>query len=275
MNQFPHAFLNPHRRETIPMSLVYIFVAVARRLGIQAYPANFPGVVQAHIQPPDPLEPPRLLDMRGKDPPIVFASSSQPYTPGQPTPFAHPLIDDCTRPAPPDKMLARAYNNIIMFMRYERLYAGNRALPWSPEAHEAAYYASSCSMLFETQSAQFMPSVPDSKPLDAVAVLVDAMGPALHPVPRAMLEGHCYGMMELDEEDAKSATRRSLYPSVRYFVGLVFRHATQDYVGCVYGWNVSVYLCMCLHDILTCRLLPADMWGDRRLDANEAGRRPL
>ena len=86
MNQFPHAFLNPIRRETIPMSLVYIFVAVARRLGVQAWPANFPGVVQAHIQPADPLDAPRLLDMRGKDEPVLFAAggylSAHPPTSG-------------------------------------------------------------------------------------------------------------------------------------------------------------------------------------------------
>ena len=31
--------------------------------------------------------------------------------------------------------------------------------------------------------------------------------------------------------------RRSEYPGVRYFVGLVFKHATDGYVGCVYCWN--------------------------------------
>lgn len=218
------------------MSLVYVFVAVASRLGIQAYPANFPGVVQAHVQPPDPTEPPRLLDMRNKDEPAMFASTS--YLDF--TPLMIPNSEEYTRPATPDKMLARAYNNIIMFMRYERVYAGNMSLPWSLEAHEAAYYATSCSMLLETQNAHFAPTIPDTKPLDAIAVLLDGMCPALHPIPRASLTSTCYTILEEDEAHAKTVTLRSAYPAVKFFVGLLFKHAVHQYVGSIYGWHVRV-----------------------------------
>ncbi|THH02586.1 hypothetical protein EW026_g306 [Hermanssonia centrifuga] len=220
MNQFPHHFLSPGHRETIPMSLVYVYVAIARRLGINASPANFPGVVQVHIQPPDPREEPRLLDMRGTDEPVIFRYCGSSYG------AAHsPASDEATRAATPDKMLTRAYNNIIMFMRYERVYAGGMSLPWSSEAHEAAFYATSCLMMLEAPNPQFMPSLPSSKPLDAVAVLQDVMAPALPPITRATVSGYCYSVMEEHEESAKNVSLRSAFPHVKYFVGLVMKHA--------------------------------------------------
>ncbi|KAF7793363.1 hypothetical protein EIP86_004475 [Pleurotus ostreatoroseus] len=234
MNQFPHAFLRHGHRETIPMSLVYVFVAVANRLGINAFPANFPGVVQAHIQPPDPEESPRLLDMRGKDE-LMIIDAGAPFTPLHE--FAIENMDRYTRPSTPDVMLARAYNNIVMFMRYEQVYAGGTALPWSLEAHEAAQYATSCTVLFETQTPHATPTMPDTKPLDAVAVVLDAMVPLLHVAQRPAVKEQCFRYMEEDEAHAEVVTRRSEYPDVRYFAGLVFKHATHGYIGCIYGWH--------------------------------------
>lgn len=47
-NSFPHFFLRTHKR-TIPISLVCIFVAIARRLGLPAIPLNTPGRVLAYL----------------------------------------------------------------------------------------------------------------------------------------------------------------------------------------------------------------------------------
>ncbi|KAG7099605.1 hypothetical protein E1B28_001433 [Marasmius oreades] len=50
-NQFPHCYLTTNRK-TIPISLVHIFVAIGRAVGIQASPVDFPGRVLAHVADP-------------------------------------------------------------------------------------------------------------------------------------------------------------------------------------------------------------------------------
>ncbi|KAH9944802.1 hypothetical protein B0H21DRAFT_862722 [Amylocystis lapponica] len=59
-------------RKTISMSLVHVFVAVARRLDIQASPTNFPGKVLCHIAVADPAAPDMLFDMYSDSPPRAF-----------------------------------------------------------------------------------------------------------------------------------------------------------------------------------------------------------
>lgn len=218
------------------MSLVYVFVAVARRLGIQASPTNFPGILHAHIQPPDPSEPPRLLDMRGTEPPrdLPTATATQ-----QIAPVLVPA-DEYTRPASAAAMLSRAANNLIMFMRYERTYGQNMTSPWSLETHEAAFYAMSCWVLMANQAEQFAPCPPEAKPLDTVAVIVDGICPSLEPISRRIVSSRCDKMMEMDEARATEIHRRSMYPHVKHFVGLTFRHARHNYVGCIFGWDVGV-----------------------------------
>lgn len=217
------------------MSLTYIFVAVARRLGINAAPANFPGVVQVHLRSPDPSEPPRLLDMRGTDPAAPLPGASFIET----LPHILPAADEYTRPASASAMLSRASNNIIMFMRYERTYGENMSSPWSLEAHEAAFYATSSWVVMESQAEQLIPCPPESKPLDVVAVVLDAICPALEDVPRSAVSTYCQKVLESDEEKATQVTYRSKYPAVKYFVGLLFKHRQYNYVGCIFGWDVS------------------------------------
>lgn len=235
MNQFPHTFLQLHRRETIPLALVYVYVAVARRLGIQAGPANFPGAVQVHIQPPDPSEWAKLMDVRSNDPPLPIPRGAfiQAFN------TTIEAREEFTRPATTPAMLTRAANNIIMFMRYERIHDDNMSSPWSLEAHESAFYATSCWFIMESQPDRPVLTPPESKPLDAVAVVLDAICPALDPVLRGTISTLTYRTIELEEERANNVTRRSTYPSAKYFVGLVFLHAKYSYVGCIFAWDVS------------------------------------
>ena len=213
------------------MSLVYVFVAVARRLGIDASPANFPGVVQARIQPPDPSERPRLLDMRASEMPILLSDPA--------TLQNLPDHDSHTQPASASTMLSRASNNIIMFMRYERTYGDNISLPWSLEAHEAAFYATSCWVVMESQQDHLIPCPPESKPLDVIAVVLDAVCPALEEIPRNVVSTYCYRTLEADEEKANEVSHRSMFPEVKHFVGLLFKHKRYNYAACVFGWDVS------------------------------------
>jgi F-box protein 21 len=231
LNVFPHAFLQARYHETIPMSLVFIYVVVARRLGINASPANFPAVVQVHIQPPDPSEPPRLLDMRSATPLVQLSHNA--IAPAM-------QLDEHTRPAETPMMLTRSANNIIVFMRYERTYGQSMSLPWLLESHEEAFYAASSWMFMNSHMAQFNSCPPDSKPLDVIAILLDAICPVLQEASRNVLTKYCERCLEKDEKKAASVKYRSEHPAVTYFVGLVFKHRVHNHIACIYGWDVSL-----------------------------------
>lgn len=219
------------------MSLVYVFVAVARRLAIQASPANFPGVVQAHIQPPNG-ERAKLLDMRGNEQPTEFPSTQ--YL--QFWPLMLQNQEEFTRPATPSMMLTRACNNIQAFIQQEMV---TRAPP-SSDVYDSAFYAGSCWVMIEGEANHNVPAPPDSKPLDFAAVLLDALCPLLPPITRPAISAHYERIIEDDEARARSVKLRSGFPSIDYFVGLPFLHKRYGYLGVVYGWDVSVEM-LCIH----------------------------
>lgn len=232
MNQFPHSFLKPGYRSTIPMSQVYVFVAVARRLGIQAAPANFPGVVQVHLQPPDGSAA-KLLDMRGTAPPI--APSASPYVQLWPQGAVAPA--EYSRAAAPGAMLTRASNNIQAFIQQEMA----AREPLAPDVPDSAFYAASCWVALAGEGGgHVFPAPPDSKPLDYAAVLLDGLCPQLPAALRQAAVAHYEGIVEDEETRAQSVKLRSRYSNVDYFVGLPFLHARYGYLGVIYGWDVSI-----------------------------------
>lgn len=231
MNQFPHFFLQPANRRTIPISLVYVYVAVARRLGIAASPANFPGVVQVHIQPPGG-EPFRLLDMRGTEPPS--ANPVLPYPAlGLLTPHADP--DDFLRPAAPATMLMRSCNNIRAFMNHEI----SHSTMTSHDLYSSALYGVSCWLVIQGQVDHAPPTPPDTKPLDYTAVLLDALCPNIRHAIGPAIAAHYRGRVEEEEQQARDVNMRSLSPNVQFFVGLPMVHKRYNYAGIIYGWDVS------------------------------------
>ena len=50
-HQFPHSYLTSNRK-SIPISLVHVFVAIARSVGVVASPVDFPVRVLAHVSEP-------------------------------------------------------------------------------------------------------------------------------------------------------------------------------------------------------------------------------
>ena len=76
LNQFPCHFLREGRSTTIPLSLIWVFAGICRRLGIQADPTNTPGKVLCHITSPDPQQSGDMLfDVCSRTaPPVVFSS---------------------------------------------------------------------------------------------------------------------------------------------------------------------------------------------------------
>lgn len=239
------------------MALVYIFVAVARRLGIEADPANFPGVVQARVQPPNG-ESAKLVDMRGDDPPVEFPQTD--YIHFWPVMLSNQ--EEYTRPASPATMLQRACNNISAFIQQEIA----SVMSPVPGTHDSAFYAASCWAVLSMQADHILPSPPDSKPLDYLAVLYDGMCPHLPEDVQSTAASHYQGIVDDEETRAQTVKLHSRYPAVEYFVGLPFLHKRHGYLGVVYGWDVStryVYMHACSHHITrqpTC--MASEEWMD-------------
>ncbi|KAI0785043.1 hypothetical protein C8Q75DRAFT_809585 [Abortiporus biennis] len=246
MNQFPHSFLQPGNRTTIPISLVYVFVAMARRFGIEASPANFPGEVVAHIHIPNASED-LLMDMTTTNPPVPISQARQiiqsfvGFNLGD-----EPLGPEYTQPANSHVILERSFSNIITFIRHERtldrILSPNTAVSqhWSYENHETAYYCISLCCILESQNEQFVPHPPDSKPLDLVAFLNDRLKPELQEIPRQAFHEFCTEHWEADEARDRISYKRGAGnngENVTFFCGLIYRHKQYHYLGCIYGWE--------------------------------------
>jgi len=240
LNQFPHALMRENHRRTIPMSLVYVFVSVSRRLGVRASPTNFPGKVLCHIAPADPQGHEMLFDLCGNAPPFVF-SSNEPQRMlldvGLPMDARHDLI----RPCRVGTILHRAAANLIIAVRWNQ----RRTKSAFTEKYAWCSYAAFSVVLLESQDNQILSHIMDSKPLDALAVLADVVCPALIPSTCASLTKHCMELVQSDEDYAKTLWVRSEH-TIKYFVGMIVRHSLYDYIGCIIGWHP---LCFAKEDL--------------------------
>ncbi|CCM03128.1 uncharacterized protein FIBRA_05249 [Fibroporia radiculosa] len=240
LNQFPHGLMQQENRRTIPMSLVYIFVAVCQRLGIRASPTNFPGKVLCHIAPQNPEEREMIFDLCKDEPPFVFTSNDPALMLAEMGLPSDARID-FIRPCNISIMLHRAAANIIISVRWNQ----RRTMDAAVEKFTWCSYASFCVFLLQAQDNQILSHIMDSKPLDALAVLDDVLSPRLTSSARAGLSRHCTDLVDTEEEAARMMSMRSTH-SVKYFVGMVVRHLWYDYVGCVIGWHP---LCLAKEDL--------------------------
>lgn len=80
-------------------------------------------------------------------------------------------------------------------------------------------------------------------PLDILSVLTDALAPGLSPHIQDQLLASCKAAHEDEDEAAASVMSRSkLSIPIEHFVGMIFKHAKYEYVGYIYGWEVSFFL---------------------------------
>ncbi|PCH33952.1 hypothetical protein WOLCODRAFT_160478 [Wolfiporia cocos MD-104 SS10] len=236
LNQFPHALMHEEHRRTIPMSLVYIFSAVARRLGVRASPTNYPSKVMCHIAPIEPASHEMLFDIVGDSPPFMFRSRDLPSMLRE-LDLPEDASPDIIRPCSVGTILQRAANNIIVCVRWSQRYSQG----YFTEKHAWCTYAASCILLLRLQNAQMLPQIMDSKPLDALAVLRDALCPAVGPLTRTVMEAHSMNLVQTDEEFAQTVWNRQTHPNICYFVGLVVQHKSTEYKGCIIGWHPFSY----------------------------------
>lgn len=237
-NRFPHLFLTTHKA-TIPISLVYVFVCIARKMGITAAPVDFPTRVLAVVSSPDPDVSEFFVDVFGSRTQAILTLHDD---------IPHFLIQAgitttsmlrWISPASSTSMLVRASRNVLASVYDFPVAAG--AVP--EVVLHTAFYASLVINVIFLNNHRYLLNIMKHINwflLDLLPVLVDSLTPLLNPHLQEQLTTHCKAIMEDEKEAATTSHPRStLTQRVKFFVGMVFKHAAHGYVGYVYGWDPS------------------------------------
>ncbi|KAG1885502.1 YccV-like-domain-containing protein [Suillus subluteus] len=217
-NRFPHLFLTTHKA-TIPISLVYVFV------------------VLAVVSSPDPDVSEFFVDVFGSRTQAILTLHDD---------IPHFLIQAgitatstlrWTTPASSTSMLVRASRNVL---------ASVYDFPAGPVPEvvlHTAFYASLVINVIFMNNHRYLLNIMKHLNwflLDLLPVLVDSLTPLLNPHLQEQLTTQCKTIMEDEKEAATTSHPRSaLTQEVKFFVGMVFKHAAHGYVGYVYGWDPS------------------------------------
>ncbi|OAX43011.1 YccV-like-domain-containing protein [Rhizopogon vinicolor AM-OR11-026] len=234
--RLPHLFLTTHKA-TIPISIVYVFVCIAQKMGITAAPVNFPARVIAVVSSPDPAvsdifvdvfgsRAQAILSLRDDIPPLLIRAGITPTS----------MLRHIT-PASCASMLIRTSRNIL---------ASFSTMPSSVVSEDVlhtAFYASLVVNVIFMHDDRYLLSIIQHINrflLDLFPVLVDSLSHILNPRLREQLITHCMAVVEGEKEAAATFHPRStLTREVKFFVGMIFKHAAYGYVGYIYGWDPS------------------------------------
>ncbi|KAJ6503359.1 Hemimethylated DNA-binding protein YccV like-domain-containing protein [Mycena vitilis] len=227
-NHFPHLYLTTNKR-SIPISLVHVFVSLARQLGISASPVEFPARVLAHVACP-PGADDFLVDVYGAGTqPILSIRTDIPtmlLRLGIPPTDLSQYVSPCGA----SPMLLRAARNILASFRNDA----------SRSTAQSAIYAAVCIHLLlanETHLAAHMLSHVDLDPLYCATFLSDMQPLLLRRGSQDHLGRSCRIALELEEQQAILVHPRTAQALIAHYVGMVFEHRSYHYVGCIIGWD--------------------------------------
>ncbi|KAG0707460.1 YccV-like-domain-containing protein [Suillus ampliporus] len=235
-NRFPHLFLTTHKA-TIPISLVYVFVCIAQKMGVTAAPVDFPTRVLAVVSSPDPdvsdifvdvfgSRTQAILSLRDDIPQFLLQAGITPTS----------MIRYIT-PASSTSMLVRASRNVLAS------FSNFPANPVSEDVLHTAFYASLMVNVIFMNNHRYLLNIMkhiNRFLLDLLPVLVDSLTPLLNSHLQEQLTKHCKAVMEDEKEAAATSHPRStLIREMKFFVGMIFNHAAHGYVGYIYGWDPS------------------------------------
>ncbi|KZT30820.1 hypothetical protein NEOLEDRAFT_1126455 [Neolentinus lepideus HHB14362 ss-1] len=236
-NHFPHCVLNTHK-VTLPMSLIWLFVSISRRLGLDAAPVDFPRRVLAHVAVTG-SERGILVDVYGSDQravlsveediPRMLAASG--FDPRQVDMHAIPIDPSPTKP-----MLLRASRNIGSSFH---IMTQDEFDEMAQTDYENASYAALCADLILMNNGRALTHLVDPEwpaRLDVGPVLMDSIVPLLSSINGSILETRCKQI--LSEDEVRAPQYRSTAPrGVKYFCGMFFTHITYGYTACIVGWE--------------------------------------
>ena len=221
MNNFPHAFLTTEK-ETLPISLVHIFTAIATRVGLNASPINFPGTVLAHVLPRVEAAEPIIVNPSYPTDNIINSQINNAAN--------LPDIASHFHPCTGFPMLMRASRNILSSLSHDV----------RPTIFRPSLLLSICvHLLFESDDDILNRLLADAylQPWDCI-FLLDRLAPSLMPRCRGIIRSHCQTVLDAEVAAELHIHSRTGIP-VKYFVGMAFVHARYNYVGFIFGWDVS------------------------------------
>jgi F-box protein 21 len=221
MNHFPHTYLTTNK-STIPVSLVHVVLHLARHVGLDVSPVNFPGTVLGRVETGD--EAPNNFFLINPSAPNVHDSILLPN-------FGPTL----TLPGNAEQLILRASRNVEASLM-ER----------TNQTREFASAAASCTVTLrlllvgENQDIGFPAEWKQLLPIEYYA-LATTLPPFLDEDRGAYLEEFCKRGLEVEEREAfLPSVKHHTDTSVEHFVGMVFRHRKETYIGCIVGWDVSI-----------------------------------
>ncbi|KAI5265043.1 YccV-like-domain-containing protein [Aureobasidium subglaciale] len=258
-----HVLTHPDDKSSIPMQSVVIFCCVAQRLGVKAWPCNFPGKIHAVIEPPYG---PSIKDTR--------ASYTIPEDVVWMNPFDHDdilsgqamrdMLHQMPHYSTPESQyscLTRAYTralvlrtgvNIITTMQFHRPSPG-----WETPniAFCALWSLISMSQSDATKNREYLARhqhwlsqivnwfegyVQDGLWLDDALLFEKYILPLLDGVEEKARLAQILQQIRIADSNANPVTPRDERTNlVKYKVGQIFRHVRYGYVGAIIGWDPS------------------------------------
>jgi len=232
MNHFPHGVLFEDH-VTLPMSLVYVFVCITRRLGLNAHPVAFPQKVLAIVIPSEGES--IYID--------VFESVTRPLLlyPNLVSMLWDMGIDPASAmakkystPASTATILLRVVANIFRSLEGFTLWSENR------KARRLAHYAACSAALLLTGDFPLVQALFDTRPggpLDCEVVIKQTLRPALPEATRQELD--LYLMRQADIEKYPLPTPSAEGQQKAYCAGMMFIQKDDSYVSVIVGWNAK------------------------------------
>ena len=235
LNHFPHSYLITSKR-TLPISLVHIFVAISRRIGINASPVNFPGTVIVHVPTQQPEAPSIIVNPSTMDPTKWIMNIPFDIVAMLPSsPLRERSVSELLVPSNAKTMLMRASHNILFAFQEDMTVDFDH---WQPAMFAAisAQFLLQAELPFLRILSKILTGL---STLDCSAFILNRLAPMVPQPHRLLLEQRCSPDME--EEALVASTRhiRQENATVRYFVGMVMEHVRNGYIGCIIGWDVS------------------------------------
>ncbi|EIW87019.1 YccV-like-domain-containing protein [Coniophora puteana RWD-64-598 SS2] len=236
-NRFPHFFLSSHK-PSIPLSLVFVFVCIARRLGIHASAVDFPGRVLAHVRSPHEEVTDIFVDVFGSETQAILSVTLDIPRLLMESGVLPSAMEQYISPARTHAMLVRASRNILASFSVLQ----TDMMLSEADIHTAFYAGLTVNLLF-TSDRRFLFNMMrhiDRFPLDIPAVLVKSLAPVLNSIARNQLLEMTQKALEAEEEENSQVHLRSGGEvQIQFFVGTVFRHKRFDYIGYVIGWDAK------------------------------------
>ncbi|KAF8632957.1 hypothetical protein AX15_001559 [Amanita polypyramis BW_CC] len=235
LNHFPHSYLITNKR-TLPISLVHVFIAISRRIGIGASPVNFPGTVLVNVATENPQSPNIIINPSTMDPATCVMNipvDIEAITSDLPVPVDS--LPGFLVPSKAKAMLRRASHNILFAFQEDIDVDFSQ---WQP----AMFAAVTAQFLLQTELPFLRVLVESFRGLtilDCSTFILNKLAPMVSQPYRDLLEQRCDPIK--NEEAIVAGIRRTRLGSVtvRYFVGMVIRHIRYGFVGCIIGWDFT------------------------------------